>query len=184
MYVGVLEAPSPSKIEPGGTQGVPKRALWHPRGSRMSTLVTQGGPKKGPWSTKGVPKSIGMALGTPLDHKADPRRQRDLERNSNYQPFWPPLAARGRSKTPFWTPGGSQKGSKIDMGRQGRHLWGPRWAKRLFQRGSQNGVEKVIEKGSQNESFCDARIAKSVGRYCKLSVLRVQEKYQNMINIC
>ena len=67
------------------------------------------------------------------------------------------------------------------MGRQGRHLWGPRWAKRLFKRGSQNGIEKVIEKGSQNESFCDARIAKSVGRYCKSSVLRVQEKYQNLI---
>ena len=67
------------------------------------------------------------------------------------------------------------------MGRQGRHLWGPRWAKRLFKRGSQNGIEKVIEKGSQNESFCDAKIVKSVGRYCKSSVLRVQEKYQNLI---
>ena len=148
MYVGVLEAPNPSKIEPCVTQGVPKRALWHPRGSRMSTLVTQGGPKRVPSAPKGVPKSIRMALGTPLDQEAGPRRKRDLERNSGDLPFWTFLAAPGRSKGPFGTPGGSQKGSKIDMGRLGRHLGGPRRAKRLFQRGSQNGIEKVIEKGS------------------------------------
>ena len=39
----------------------------------------------------------------------------------------------------------------------------------------------MIEKGFQNESFCDAKIAKSAGRYCKSSVLRVQEQYQNLI---
>ena len=90
------------------------------------------------------------------------------------------LALPGRTwslQGPILDPRGSQKGSKIDMGRQGPHLWGARWAKRLFKRGSQNGIEKVIEKGSQKESFCDAKIAKSVGRYCKSSVLRVQEKY-------
>ena len=181
MYVGVLEARIPSKIAPCVSQGVPKRAYWHPRGSRMSTLVTQGGPKRDPWSPKGDPKSIRMVLGTSLDHKAGPRRKRDLEPNSGYQPFWPPLAARGRSKVPFWTPGGFQKCSKIDMGRQGRHLGEPRWVKRLFKRGSQNEIENVIEKGSQNHSFCDAKIANSVGKYCKFFVLRVQEKYQTLI---
>ena len=132
--------------EPDGTQGVPNEHLGHPMGSKTD-----------PWSPKWGPESIGMACGTLLEHKAGPRRKRDLERNSPYQPFWPPLAARGRSKAPFWTPVGSQKGFKIDMGRQGRHLLGPRWAKRLFKRGSQNGVEKVIEKGSQNESFWDGK---------------------------
>ena len=122
-----------------------------------------------------------MARGNPLDHKADPRRKRDLEPNSGDQPFCPPLAAHGRSKAPFWIPGGTQKGSKIDLGRQGRPLGGPRWAKRLSQRGSQNGVEKVIENGSQNESYLDAKNTKSTVRYCKFLVLRVQEKYQNMI---
>ena len=141
----------------------------------MSTLVTQGGPKRDPWSPKGVPKSIRMACGTPLEHKAGPRRKRDLEGISGYLPFWTFLSAPGRSKVPFWIPGGAQKSLKLDMGRQGRHLWEPRCAKRLFQRGSQNGIEKVIEKGFQNGSFCDAKIMKSVGRYCESSVLRVQE---------
>ena len=147
----------------------------------MTTLATQGGPQRDPWSLKGVPKSIRMVFGTPLAHRARPRRKRDLEPSSNYQPFWPPLPPVGAPRSHFGPQGGFQNDTKIDMGRQGRHLWRPRWAKRLFQRGSQNGVEKVIEKGSQNESFCDARIAKSVGRYCKSSVLRVQEKYQNLI---
>ena len=101
----------------------------------MSTLVTQGGPKRDPWSPKGVPKSIRMAFGTALDRKAGPRLKRDLPSNSPYQPFCPPSAARGRSEAPFWIPGGSQNDSKIDRGRQGRHLLGPRWAKRLFERG-------------------------------------------------
>ena len=142
----------------------------------MSTLVTQGGPKRDPWSPKGVPMSIRMAFGTPLAHRARPRRKRDLERNSGDQPFCPPLPPVGAPRSHFESHGGTQKGSKIDMGKQGRHRWDPRWAKRLFKRGLQNGIEKVIEKGSQKESFCDARIAKSVGRYCKSSVLRVQEK--------
>ena len=73
-----------------------------------------------------------------------------------------PLAARGRSKVPFWT-----QGFEIDMGRLGRHLGGPRWANRPFKRGSQNGIEKMIEKGSQNESFCDAKTFKNAVRYCK-----------------
>ena len=67
------------------------------------------------------------------------------------------------------------------MGRQGRHLWRPRWAKRLFQRGSQNGVEKVIEKGSQNESFQIAKTFKNAVRYCKNQVLRGSEKYRKII---
>ena len=145
MYVGVLEAPNPSKIEPYDTQGGPETNLMSPKGPQKSALVNQG-----------VPQSIRMAIGTPLDHRARPRRKRDLERNSKDQPFWLPLAAPGRSKAPFWIPGGFQNDTQIDMGRQGRHLLGPRWAKRLFQRGSQNGIEKVIEKGFQNESFWDA----------------------------
>ena len=142
MYLGVLEAQNPSKTEPCVTKGVPNRVLGHPRA-----------PQKAALPPTGVPKSIRMACGTPLEHNAGPRRKRDLEGISGYLPFWTFFGAPGRSKGPFWISGGVQKGSKIDMGRQGRHPWGPRWAKRLFQRGSQNGVEKVIEKGSQNESF-------------------------------
>ena len=109
MYVGVLEAPNPSKIEPSGTQGVPKRALWHPRGSRMSTLVTQGGPKRSPWSPKGGPKvdkngSRG-AFGPQGGSKTQTRPRTQFEGPA----FLAPLAARGRSKVPFWTPGGVPK---------------------------------------------------------------------------
>ena len=104
----------------------------------MSTLVTQGGPKRGPWSPKGVPKSIRMALGTSLAHKARPKRKPDLERHSTDQPFCPPLAARGRSKGPFWIPGGSKNDPQIDMGRQGRHLGGQGGPK-----GSSNGGSKM-----------------------------------------
>ena len=62
----------------------------------------------------------------------------------------------GRSKAPFWTPGGSQKRTKINMARLGRHPGAPKWAKKLSKGGSQNGVEKVIEKVFQNESFFEA----------------------------
>ena len=72
-----------------------------------------------------------------------------------------PVPSKGR----FWTPGGSRKGSKIDMVRLDRHLGGPRRAKMLLQRGSQNGVEKVIENGSQNESFWEV---KNLKKYCKV----------------
>ena len=40
----------------------------------------------------------------------------------------------------------------------------PKFVKRFLKRGFKNGIEKVIKKGSQIESFCDAEIAKSVGR--------------------
>ena len=118
-----------------------------------------------PWSPNGGPKSIRMARGTPLGHTARLGRKRDLDRNSKDLPFWTFLAAPGRSKDAFWTPGGSQKGAKIDMGRPGRPLGVPRWAKRLSQRGSQNGVEKVIENGTRNERFLDA---KNLQKYCKV----------------
>ena len=59
--------------------------------------------------------------------------------------------------------------------------WGAKVGQKALPKGVQNGFEKVIENGSQNESFLDAKISKSVGRYCKFSVLRVQEKYQQMI---
>ncbi len=63
-----------------------------------------------------------------------------------------PWSAQG----PFWAPGGSPKCSQIDMARLARHPGAPRWAKRLSKGGSQNGVEQVIEKGSQNERFLHA----------------------------
>ena len=155
MYLGVLEARSPSKFAPCVSQGVPKRTLWHPMGVPNEHFGHPRGSKTDPWSPKGGPKSIGMALGTPLEHRSIPGWFRDVERRSKDQPFWTFLGAPGRSKVPFWIQGGFQKGFKIDMGRQGRHLWGPRWAKRLFKRGFQNGVGIVIEKGSRNESFWD-----------------------------
>ena len=97
-----------------------------------------------------------MARGTPLENRSLPGRKRDLDRNSKDLPFLSFLEAPGRSKVPFWTPGGFQKCSKIDMARLGRHLGGPRRAKRLSQRGSKTGIENGIEKGCENESFLDA----------------------------
>ena len=82
----------------------------------MSTLVTQGGPKRDTWSFKGDPKSIRMALGNPLDHKAGSRRKRDLERNSNYQPFWFPWPPVGAPRSHFGSQWGSKKGSKSTWG--------------------------------------------------------------------
>ena len=58
---------------------------------------------------KGVPKSIRMARGTPLAHRARPRRKRDLERNSTYQPFWPFLAALGDPRPHFGPQGGPKR---------------------------------------------------------------------------
>ncbi len=72
-----------------------------------------------------------------------------------------PWSAQG----PFWAPGGSPKCSKIDMARLARHPGAPRWAKRLSKGGSQNGVEKVIEKGSQNDGYCEV---KNLQKYCKV----------------
>ena len=73
MYLGVLEAPNPSKIElrvtqvsqnePYDTQGVPNEHLGHPRGSQKGPLVTQGGPKvdqdglRDPFGTQGGSKT-------------------------------------------------------------------------------------------------------------------------------
>ena len=96
-------------------------------------------------SLEWVPKSIRVIARTPCE---DPLRAqvvynaalgRDLsfELLLHFNLSGRPWALQG----PIWDP-------KIDMGRKGRHLWGPMLAKRLFQRGFQNGVEKVIEKGS------------------------------------
>ena len=124
-------------------KGVPNEHLGHPRGSQNGPLVTLGGPKvdrNGSWDP----------FGTQVISRTVSGRRDRLEGLA----FWALSDRTWSLQGPILDPrGGSPKGSKIDMGRQGRHLWRPRWAKRLFQRGSQNGVEKVIEKGSQNESF-------------------------------
>ena len=105
-----------------------------------------------------------MALGTPLDHKALPGRPRDVERRTKDLPFFDFSGRTLALQGPILDPRGSRKCSKTEMVRLGRHLGGPRRAKRLFQRGSQNGIEKVIEKGSQNESFWDAGNLKKYGK--------------------
>ena len=88
-----------------------------------------------------------------------------------------PKIDKNGSRDPFWT----RVGSKIDMGRPRSAPWGAKVSLKLPQRGSQNGIEKVIEKESQNESFCDAKITKSNVRYCKFLVSRGSEKYQTII---
>ena len=134
---GVLEARTPSKIAPCVSQGVPQRALWHPMWFPNEHL---GHPKRvlkrALGSTKGDPKVDKNGSRDPFGPQGGSKTQTGPRTQLEGPAFLAPLAARGRSKVPFWTQGGSQKGSKIDMGRQGRHLWGPRWAKRLFKRGS------------------------------------------------
>ena len=138
MYVVVREAPNPSKIEPCVNQGVPKRVLWHPMGVPNEHLGHPRGSKRGPWLTQGVPKSIRMALGTPLDHKADPRRKRDLEPNSKDQPFCPPLgrpwALQGSIVDPSGVP-------KLPKTRHGEARSAPLGAK-VGQKSLQKGVPK------------------------------------------
>ena len=75
------------------------------------------------------------------------------------------LGAPGRSTGPFWTPGASRKDPKIYMVRLGRHLGGQEGPKRSSREGSRNGSEKVIKKGSQNESFWEG---KNIKKYCKV----------------
>ncbi len=106
-----------------------------------------------------------MALGTPLEHGALPGRPRDVEAGSKDLPFLTFLGAPGRSKGTFWTPGGSRKGSKIDMARLGRHLGGQEGPKSSSKGGARNGTEKVTENGSQNESFWEV---KNLQKYCKV----------------
>ena len=121
-----------------------------------------------------------MAPWTPLWHRSRPGRKRDLDRNSGDLPFWTFLAAPGRSKGAFWTPGGSRKCPKIDMGRLGRHLGGQEGPKSSSREGSRNGSEKVIKKGSKMRAFGRAKTSKSVVRSLKIEVLRGLEKYQKM----
>ena len=71
----------------------------------------------------------------------------------------------GRSKGRFWSPRGSQKGSKIDLVCIGRHPGVPRRLKKPLQRGVRKGSQKVIENGSKNERFLDA---KNLKKYCKV----------------
>ena len=115
------------------------RALGPPVGGKMAPKVTQGGPKI---DQSRFQDSFWAAPGPPPLEKV----------TSSFDILGRP----GRSKAPFWTPGGSQKRSKIDMARLARHPGVPKWAKRLSKGGSQNEVEKMIEKGSRNESFLDA----------------------------
>ena len=127
-----------------------------PKFSRKSSLGTPSGRQKGalsdPRGSQNRPKSLpGPILSAGrADGEKKPRAGEKVTSSFDI------LGRPGRSKAPFWTPGGSPKCSKIAMARLARHPGAPKWAKRLPKGGSQNGVEKVIEKGSRNESFLDA----------------------------
>ena len=79
-------------------KGVPNEHLGHPRESQNGPLVTQGGPKvdrNGSWDPFGTQVNSRMVSGrrAPFEGPA----------------FLDPLVALGRSKVPFWTPGGVPK---------------------------------------------------------------------------
>ena len=96
--------------------GCPKTSLMTPRGVPNEHLGHPRSPKRDPSSPRGAPKSIGMARWNPLDHKADPRRKRDLEPNSKDQPFlplWPPV---GAPRSHFGSKGGPKMTPKSTWG--------------------------------------------------------------------
>ena len=102
---------------------------WVPKDTRNDPQVIRMGPK--------VDKSdCEDPLRAQVVYNAALGRDLSFELLLHFNLSGRPWALQG----PIWDP-------KIDMGRKGRHLWGPMLAKRLFQRGFENGVEKVIERG-------------------------------------
>jgi len=121
------------------------RALGPPSGWQNGALSDPRASQNRPKSLPGPILSAGRAEG-----------EKKIGAGEKLTSSFDILGRPGRSKAPFWTPGGFQKWTKIDMARLARHPGAPKCAKRLSKGGSQNGGEKVIEKGSRNESFLDA----------------------------
>ena len=135
-----------TKFVPKITKGDPKR--------------DQNQSKRAPSSPKGVPKSIKMSFGTPLRHRARPRRKKDLGANSGEHPFWTFRAALGAPRADFGIQGVSQNHPKIITMSLDRHLGGAKWAKKASRRGLRNATENVTKQVSQNCRFWDAKTFK------------------------
>ena len=113
-----------------------------------------------PWS----PKSIENSSKSIKNHGRDPFGAQGAPRAA---PGPPPLEKvmaivdflddPGCSKGRFWSPRGSQKGSKIDLVCIGRHPGVPRRLKKTLQRGVRKGSQKVIENGSKKVRFWEAK---------------------------
>ena len=132
----------------------------HPRGVWRipnPSKSVQNPSKIDPESIQIGPKSIKRTSRSLLERRTRPGRHQDQERNSGYLPFWSLLADPGRSKGRFWSPRGSQKGSKIDLVCIGRHPGVPRRLKKPLQRGVRKGSQKVIENGSKKVRFWEAK---------------------------
>ena len=122
-----------------------------------------------------------MSFGTPLRHRARPKRKQDLIPNSNSHPFWTLLAAPGRSKGGFWSPRGFPKSPKIDMMRIDRHPGGQSGPKRHPEEGFEMRHKILPKRYPKSIIFGMPKPSKSVVRSFKIKVLEVPKKHEKMI---
>ena len=113
-----------------------------------------------PWSPKSIEnqaKSMKNDSRDPFGAQGAPRTAPGPPHPESLMPVFDFLAEPGRAKGRFWSPRGSQKGSKIDLVCIGRHPGVPRRLKKPLQRGVRKGSQKVIENGSKKVRFWDAK---------------------------